>query len=1061
ITDKDSLWTQVSVVHEKRRFLVRKPRVTVADFFVPMRNYNTDKGLSIASIASGFQDRMGNLWFGTNGGGVTRYDGKSSVTFTADQGLGNNAIVQIMEDTLGNIWFACNGGGLSKYDGRSIRNYTKKDGLISDELHTIITGKNGDIWVGTRGGINRFDGNQFFNYTERKAFYGFEVLSTVNDNNGKTWFTTLQGGVGSFDGNDFHNYSIAQGLPDISVRCSFMDHKGNLWFGTRIGSISKFDGVSFTNYRYEENPNTHQSASIHSINEDNAGTMWFGTFTAGVKSFDGKKFSSITTKQGLKHNIVNSITKDKSGNLWLGTGGGGADCYSGSAFTIFTTQQGLPDHTVRNIIQDKDGNYWFGTNAGGACRYDGKYFTTYSKSQGLNNERVNRVFEDSKGNIWFCNGGGACRFDGSSLTNFTAWQGLANDAVRSIVEDKQGNIWFGTEMGLSKYDGQYFYSFRTQQGLPNNNVRDMVIDENGIFWLGCHDGGLVKYDGKSFLTLDTAQGLVNNFIFNLTMDSRGNLWVCTGDGGISILRKDVIKQLANPSSVTPDSKLFENFTTREGLSDNVVYDAVEDKQGNIIIGTNIGFTVVKGGLHPERPIRRDQLEYFNLENGYPVADANTQSMYVDREGIIWAGTGDKLIRFDYSAIRKDLNPPVVKIRSMKVNNETIGWYNLLRGKSARADLLPAIVAEEKMVYNRTLGEEERDSLQNMFGDINFDSVAPFYPLPLNLTLPYNHNNVTFDFAAIEPARPFLVRYQYMLEGYDRAWSPLTQNSFASFGNINEGRYTFHVKALSPDGVWSTPVSYTFKVLPPWHRSLWAYVAYILGFIGLLFGFYRSRIKQLERKQTTQLQTVIATQEEERKRISRDLHDDVGTKLSALKLFLSSLKMQVENKEQERAQQLAVNSEQLINETIRDVREMLLNLSPGVLEEFGFVVAIEGLVNKINQAGAINIELTTFGLTKNLQKEYELALYRITQELINNVLKHSQAKNVSLQIGYREEKIIIMIEDDGKGFKIEDHKDGYGLKNLAARTKLLNGTMNIDSQIGKGTSVSIEVPYKFN
>jgi signal transduction histidine kinase len=221
------------------------------------------------------------------------------------------------------------------------------------------------------------------------------------------------------------------------------------------------------------------------------------------------------------------------------------------------------------------------------------------------------------------------------------------------------------------------------------------------------------------------------------------------------------------------------------------------------------------------------------------------------------------------------------------------------------------------------------------------------------------------------------------------------------------------------------------------------------------------VGQLQKKQSAQLQTVIATQEEERKRISRDLHDDVGTKLSALKLFLSSLKNNIDKQRYQQVQQLAANSEQLINETIRDVREMLLNLSPGVLEEFGFTVAIEGLVSKINQTGTIHFELSVFGLTGNLKREYELALYRITQELINNVLKHSGAQNVSLQIGYRDEKVVIMIEDDGHGFDVEAHKEGYGLKNLAARTKLLNGTINIDSKPGKGTSVSIEVPYKFS
>ena len=131
--------------------------------------------------------------------------------------------------------------------------------------------------------------------------------------------------------------------------------------------------------------------------------------------------------------------------------------------------------------------------------------------------------------------------------------------------------------------------------------------------------------------------------------------------------------------------------------------------------------------------------------------------------------------------------------------------------------------------------------------------------------------------------------------------------------------------------------------------------------------------------------------------------------------------------------------------MQDVRQLLLNLSPTVLEEFGYTTAVEGLVNKINETKQIHFDLVVFGMNQRLQKEYELALYRITQELINNVLKHAEAKHVSLQIGQRDEKIILMMEDDGKGFDVSAHKDGYGLNNLDARTKLMQGTMTIDSQ----------------
>ena len=118
---------------------------------------------------------------------------------------------------------------------------------------------------------------------------------------------------------------------------------------------------------------------------------------------------------------------------------------------------------------------------------------------------------------------------------------------------------------------------------------------------------------------------------------------------------------------------------------------------------------------------------------------------------------------------------------------------------------------------------------------------------LILLLPYRHNNITFDFAAIEPARPYLVKYQYMLEGYDKEWSPVSDQTTATFGNITEGCYTFKVKAQSPDGVWSKPLTYTFKVLPPWYRTWWAYCLYAVAFLVAVWIFIRWRISKLKRE----------------------------------------------------------------------------------------------------------------------------------------------------------------------------------------------------------------------
>ena len=152
-------------------------------------------------------------------------------------------------------------------------------------------------------------------------------------------------------------------------------------------------------------------------------------------------------------------------------------------------------------------------------------------------------------------------------------------------------------------------------------------------------------------------------------------------------------------------------------------------------------------------------------------------MCLTHEGVILAGTSEKLVRFDYKSIQKDLNPPNVFIQSIKINNESVCWYDLESSRfkpdgyqvqssklKDSASGIPANIVEEVTILGKVLSEEQRDTMRKKFSGIKFDSITRFYPVPVNLVLPYKHNNITFDFAAIEPARPNLVHYQYMLEG---------------------------------------------------------------------------------------------------------------------------------------------------------------------------------------------------------------------------------------------------------------------------------------------------------
>ncbi len=255
---------------------------------------------------------------------------------------------------------------------------------------------------------------------------------------------------------------------------------------------------------------------------------------------------------------------------------------------------------------------------------------------------------------------------------------------------------------------------------------------------------------------------------------------------------------------------------------------------------------------------RPEIEIYNSTTGYPVKDVNLGSncLFEDSKGILWIATGaDKtaLVRFDYSSLNKNSHPPTVVIKNIKINEENICWYNF----NTEDSMVNA--QQEIMTYGSLLSKEVRDSLTKKFSDIKFDGISNFYPIPRDLKLPYRHNHVTFEFNAIEPARPYLVKYQYMLVGYDNKWSPVTNKTDVSYGNINEGNYTFKLKAQSPFGIWSEPVTYSFSVLPPWWRTWWAYSIYaiVFGLSVVLYIRYRTR-RLIERQRELENEVDHAT-----------------------------------------------------------------------------------------------------------------------------------------------------------------------------------------------------------
>ena len=920
---KDTLLMPKVVSAIDSPFVAGVPEVVIAkDAYIKDKNpqnfssYSKLQGLKHDIIRCIIQDKIGNLWFGTDGGGVSKYDGKFFTNYTEKEGLSNNKVFSIIQDKSGNIWFGTYGEGVSKYDGKLFTHYTEKEGLINNRVFSILQDKSGNIWFGTEGGVSAYNGKTFTNYTVNEGLINNSVFSIVQDKIGNLWFGT-EGGVSKYNGQQsfssglnepasFTNYTEKEGLCNNNVFNIIEDQSGNLWFGTYGGGVSKFcqsevEGkicYTFTNYTEKEGLSNN---FVYTIMQDKGGNLWFGTLGGGVSKLvqnsnvgnpkfnSNESFIHYTEKEGLNNNNVFSIIQDKSGNIWLGTDGGGVSKYDGKSFTHYTEKEGISNNSVFNIIQDCHGNLWFATYGGGVSKYDGKTFTHFSEKEGLSNNIVYCVLQDQRGNLWFGTYDGVFKYDGNGLTRFTKNDGLIDNYVLSMLQDKSGNIWFGTYGGLSKYNGEAihngkacFTNYTKKEGLSNNRIYAIYEDKKGCLWFGTN-GGITKYEGENlslkqtrFTQFTEREGLSNASVFSIMQDQSGNFWFGTYGGGIAKYNE----QQSSPRSLIESMGIFTYYTEKEGLSNNFVYSILQDKRGNLLFGTRFGLCKLTAkGLaslneisHMKNPLlkvndfsygKSDEVKdiffkSYTYEDGFLGVGCNRAALFEDNSGTIWIGTNDRLTAYHPEGDEPDTIPPNIQLTTIALYNENIPWINLVTKYKSKKLKENNIAADTSFVLGNGVS----------VGNFEFDGISKWYGLPENLSLAYSNNYLTFNFIGITTKSPQKVKYQYKLEGIDENWSATTNRTEAPYGNLPQGTYTFKVKAMNSEGYWSNEYSYKFTIRPPWWKTWWFRSMEIGALVLLIIGYIKWRerkLKQdkalLERKVKEQTHELIQINEE--------------------------------------------------------------------------------------------------------------------------------------------------------------------------------------------------------
>jgi len=581
---------------------------------------------------------------------------------------------------------------------------------------------------------------------------------------------------------------------------------------------------------------------------------------------------------------VRSILEDSEGNLWFGSDGGGVCKYlpEKKMFINYKEADGICSNKIMAILEDKFGIMWFGTNGGGLCKLNHDAFVRLTIKDGLSSNSILSIVQGSKGALWFgTDGKGLTKLDGNNFYTYDYNNGLKSNIILSSLQDRSANIWFGTSgEGLSVLTGKVsaledqtnqFLHYNVTDGLGSNSVISIAEDKSGNIWLATLGAGISCITQKSLddkekfksgiINLTDQQGLPNNLVVSILEDKNGNIWFGTLQGGVASLPRQKIRKAIN-GNTKKLKELFGNFTEKQGLSHNSVLAIAENKNGSLFFGTDGGgITIIaREQINLLSKINQGNYQinckYINKDNGL-ISDAI--NLLIADDEYLWAGSAKGLSRIlldkqnDIKTIVNYGREEGFKNISCKQNavwKEKDGkiWFGTSLGVLSYNSRDDKYKAKEPLLNISKLRLFYEDISWKKYGDIEFQNSSSWYPLPLNLQLPYHQNHLTLHFEAVSTINASKIKYKYMLEGADKSWSPPVKENTATYSNLSPGNYTFKVISTYDGYHWNQqPATYYFTITPPFWQTWWFYVTSVIFLLIIAYGILKYRTRSLEQQ----------------------------------------------------------------------------------------------------------------------------------------------------------------------------------------------------------------------
>jgi signal transduction histidine kinase/ligand-binding sensor domain-containing protein len=900
--------------------------------------------------------------------------------------------------------------------------WSTEEGLPQSSVHSIVQTPDGYLWVATEGGLVRFDGVAFqtFDRNNQPAFTSDDVCCLAVYG-GALWIGTADGLLRLQNG-QFHRYSSDAGLASPALESLHVTSHGALVVEAG-DKWAKWNQIGFTPLQ-DAPAELRENGGLRPVPGD---AEW--RFSSTLVTKGGRQWQ---VGQELPTGRIQTVLVDREGQAWVGMNGG--LFVLSPEKTAPTPVTLLSGNSVLSVFEDAEGNHWVGTETSGLHVLRRLAFRS---ENALGDQAVTSVVQTKDGSVWVgTRDAGLRRIHPDATVEQIPESKLTSGVILCLAPEWAGGVWVGTPDGLNFLgaDGSV-QRITSADGLPDDYIRALVGDSDGSVWVGTRQGlaHLQKFGEQlSIRTLTTSDGLGGDLIGALLFRS-GELWAATS-GGLSVIQSD---------------GTIRNFTARDGLGATIATALAEDAAGHLWVAGNNG-----------------SLSYRSDDKFLPVGrfmdpahDGNIEGITSDRLGFFWFRMDRGIRRISVQVLTACVGKDHCTLPSGAMvqygladglpNDEvvagepSVGWLTTrgeiwfpTRGGVAIVDSehIPANTVAPPIVLQRFLVDDRSEPID----------AGP-------IKIPFGHARFTMEYAGLSFTAPSEVRYRFRLDGFDKVWTDAGNRRSATYTNLTPGYYVFHVEARNGDGVWSrTGAELRFRIVPPIYRRWWFLLLSLLVLLALVAGLYLLRLRRLQRE----FDAVLA----ERNRMAREIHDTLTQDFVGASLQLDLIASHLTRGKFELALEQVKRTRQLVTEGLEEARRSIWELRVNQSQD-----TLPTRLTKVVQRdtfSSIHPKLHLGGAYRAVDPRVERELLRIAQEALTNVLHHAGVTQTTVELHYSSDMLMLTIEDQGVGFLMNDAsaKTGhYGLLGMKERAATIDGTLEVTSEPGRGTKVTLRVP----